>query len=169
MTNEQEIECGDLRVVIRWRGDRYGHTVERRIGGQWMPLLESVEGIAEIRDDWPPSPVLQSLHFEQRPNGPVALLVGHAGSSHWSVSTETDTNNAALIVDAACRITQRPGYMGSSYRLLQADANYWISLEAVSSDASASTQVPPHWTICPPEPGQWPATIRWRYSICSIV
>ncbi len=167
MTIDQSIECDDLRIVFRWCGDRYGHTVERRIGGQWTPQLESVEGIADVRDDWPASPVLQSLHFEQRPNGPVALLVGHAGSSHWSMSAETDANNAALIIDTACRITQRPGHIGSSYRLLQPDANYWISLEAVSSDASVSTQARPHWTICPGEPGQWPATIRWRYSIRS--
>ena len=88
MTNEQAIECGDLRVVFRWRGDRYGHTIERRIDGQWTPLLESVEGLADIRDDWPPSPVLQNLHFEaadKRPGSAVGWsrrfesLVGERG------------------------------------------------------------------------------------------
>src|SRR5512145_957858 len=104
MTKETAIECGDLRVVFRWRGDRYGHTVKRRIDGVWRPLLESIEGTAD--DDWPLSPALQSLHIERRPNGPVALLVGQAGSSHWSASVEADQNCSALIFDLACRITQ---------------------------------------------------------------
>ncbi len=165
MTNEPTIECGDLRIVFRWCDDRYGHTVERLIDGVWLPLLESVEGTPD--EDWPSSPALQSLHIEERSEGPVALLVGHAGSSHWSMSAETDANSASLIIDAACRISQRPGHIGSSYRLLQPDANYWISLEGVSSDESVSTKARPQWTICPPEPGQWPATIRWRYAIRS--
>jgi hypothetical protein len=166
MTNESVIECGDLRVVFRRRGDRYGHTIERRVDGAWRPLLESIEGSAE--DAWPPSPTLQSLHIEQRLSGPVALLVGQAGSSHWSASVETDPSRSGLVYDVACRITQRADRIGTSYRTLQPDANSLISLAALSSDPSVSAGGQTDWTICPAQPRELPATTQWRYSIRAI-
>jgi hypothetical protein len=165
MTNDQALECGDLRIVFVWRRDRYRHTVERRIGGHWTPLLESVEGLAEIRDAWPPSPALQSLHIERRTSGPVALLVGQAGSSHWSASVEADQDSSALVFDLACRITQRAGHVGSSYRVLQPDAHSLISLVARESDSIGCTKGDSEWTIGPKQIAEPPATIQWRYSI----
>ena len=50
MTNAT-IESGELRVVFAWRGDRYGHAIQRRMDGDWRTVLESVEGCPD--DDWP--------------------------------------------------------------------------------------------------------------------
>jgi hypothetical protein len=38
-----------------------------------------------------------------------------AGTSHWSVSVETDTARAEMVFDVACRISQQPRFLGSSY------------------------------------------------------
>jgi hypothetical protein len=162
MTNEA-IERGDLRVVFRWRGDRYGHTIERLIDGNWWPLLESIEGTAD--DDWPPSPVLQSLHIERRPSGPVALLVGQAGSSHWSASVEADWDRSELVFDVACRVTRCDSQVGSTYRALQPDTDSLIALVARLNDSIVSAKGDSDWTIGPGRIAEAPATIQWRYSI----
>jgi hypothetical protein len=167
MANEAAIECGDLRVVFRWRGDRYGHTVERRMDGTWRTLLESIEGSPD--DAWPPSPALQTVHIERRPGGPVALLVGQAGSSHWSASVDAVQDHRGLVFDLACRIMQRADRMGSAYRVLQADMSSLISFSAGSSDAVVSTHREADWTISPANVVNPPATAQWRYLISATV
>lgn len=77
-----------MRVRFAWRGDRYAHEVSWFDGRDWTDVLSSVEG--SPLDAWPASPPLQSLHFESRPgNRELALLVGMAGKSHWSVSIDS--------------------------------------------------------------------------------
>jgi hypothetical protein len=110
--------AGDgLRASFFWRVDRYAHRLERIEGGAAVSLLESIEG--SDLDRWPPSPPLQQLTVEQLPDGrSVALLVGMAGASHWSLTVEREPNAAALVFDVACRVKEESGALGSAYRSL---------------------------------------------------
>jgi hypothetical protein len=110
--------AGDgLRVTFFWRVDRYAHRIERIEGGVAVPLIESIEG--SDLDRWPPSPPLQQLSMETLPDGrAVALLVGMAGSSHWSMTAEREANETSLLFDVACRIKEDGAILGSTYRSL---------------------------------------------------
>jgi hypothetical protein len=110
--------AGDgLRVTFFWRVDRYAHRIERVESGSSVPLLESIEG-TEL-DRWPPSPPLQQLSLEKLPDGrAVALLVGMAGASHWSLTAEREPNELSILFDIACRVKEGDAVLGSEYRAL---------------------------------------------------
>jgi hypothetical protein len=110
--------AGDgLRAIFFWRVDRFAHRIERIESGATTPLLESLEG--SDLDRWPPSPPLQQLTVESLPDGrAVALLVGMAGASHWSMTVEREPDAAALVFDVACRVKEEGGALGSAYRSL---------------------------------------------------
>ncbi len=128
------LEGGCWRVRFVRRGDRYAHVIEVRDGGGYAAILESVEGATD--DAWPASPPLQDLHLEERGGAAqVALLVGRAARSHWSMSIEQKGD--ILVFDAACRVGEQPGWLGTSYRLLQsppdsslANCGLGVALEA---------------------------------------
>ncbi|MEK6246783.1 MAG: hypothetical protein N2C12_01305, partial [Planctomycetales bacterium] len=85
------------------------------------PILASMEGSGD--QSWPPSPPLQSLDIQSQGDRETALLLGMAGSGHWSVAVELDTRNERLSVDIACRIKnlqveQSGPDMRSSYRTM---------------------------------------------------
>ena len=72
MTDEQTIGCGDVRVVFSLAGRSvwsHGRAADWWQCGSrcWSRSKASPD------DDWPPSPALQSLHIEERPDGPVAF------------------------------------------------------------------------------------------------
>ncbi|NIO46547.1 MAG: hypothetical protein GTN77_07085, partial [Planctomycetales bacterium] len=71
-------------------------------GDRLVPLLASREG--HEHDPWPPSPPLQELYFHPAGDTPTAMLVGMAGSSHWSVAVQLVQAQQALYFDVACRI-----------------------------------------------------------------
>ena len=107
------IECGLLRIEFVWSADRYGHRILTSTPGGEC-ILTSREGRPD--EKWPPSPPLQSLHLEDRPGGVrIAMLVGMAGRSHWSMSVETDIARSRLLFDVACRVSEQPLWLGSSY------------------------------------------------------
>ena len=151
---------GALRVRFVRCGDRWGHIVELVVEGGIVPLAESVEGGPE--EDWPASPPLADLHIEDRPpGGQVALLVGKAGSSHWSASVELDAAGRQVTFDVACRLRIEPVWLGSTYSLLSArclvtpfDGAALVELgagRAVIRPAAADSAAP--------------RTDRWRYGI----
>lgn len=175
-----------LRLTFYRLADRVGHRLELVAGDDALPVLESCEG--NDQQVWPPSPALQSLHVEQREQGPLALLVGMSGTSHWSASAERAPERAALLFDIACRVKQPPERLHSSYHLrnvvtaerqadgllLQlADSSLRIVAQAlpVEEEGSASAgqvELPADGspvTIGPSLPVTWslPATVRWRY------
>jgi len=170
MLDEQVIQCGELRVDFRRCDDRYGHIIERLVHDAWRAVYESREG--NSADQWPPSPVLQSLHIEQGSKGSVAFLLGMAGTSHWSASVEPVPNRDALQFDIACRVNQAPQRLGSSYRVLDPEASRCIEvialpIEAVTAIQRAASET--EWTAVPIIADQeWPCTIRWRYTISVI-
>jgi hypothetical protein len=108
---------GDGLVVLFQRhDDRYVHEADIvGLNGQ-VALLRSVEGSPD--EVWPTSPPCQQVHFEKRLGGlQVALAVGMAGASHWSVSVELDPTARRITFDVACRLQAAPVRLQSAYRL----------------------------------------------------
>ena len=87
-----------LQVRFTRVGDRFAHCIEFVVARNaiGVPLLTSVEG--DNNSAWPPSATLQQLHIERRDGvgrsaetfSHVALMVGLAGRSHWSLSVEPE-------------------------------------------------------------------------------
>lgn len=175
MSGEQAIEGGGLRVVFRRLADRFAHRVEWIAPGGVISLMESIEGAAD--EDWPPSPPLQELHFEQRTGGmQLALLVGRAGASHWSLSIELDPARSRIAFDVACRVRSAPAWLGSSYRRLDlADerdsglprsGNWRLRPEGDEGQTCQLCRHPSELELKPGHlGGPWPQTVRWSYSL----
>jgi hypothetical protein len=150
-----------LRIEFVWKGDRYAQLIALvDASGTAQPLLESIEGTAH--DAWPPSPPLQNLTIETRPDGScVALLLGMAGNAHWSASIEAAADKAALVFDIACRHSTNPGALGGRYRLLT-DSKDLISIRADSANISQHEGT---LEIQPIAASTSAGTTRWRYEI----
>jgi hypothetical protein len=127
---------GTLRVRFFQNGDRYTHAIDLVSVDETRTLLESVEG--DDTDVWPPSPPMQHLNVswiasdtEQRH---VAMLVGGAGSSHWSMCVAVSDSEGQptekqygmwgeqLLFEVACRTQKPPVWLGNTYRILAAPA-----------------------------------------------
>lgn len=199
--------CADgrygLRVRFSYLGDRFGHTVELLTAAGTTPVLvsrdsENVEADgaqaetpwndAETRstgtDEWPPSPPLQQLSLERNSRGErVALLLGMAGRSHWSLSVEPDaasSPSAGFTFDVACRPAGVPGWLGSGYqspglfrwlapsRLAVVFQATELLLEglAVADFAAPQVQLPPGGVLVVPQRQEIPTpTVRWKYRV----
>lgn len=176
---ERVLETGNWRVVFRRHSDRFAHVIARHSGERWIDLLASVEDSPDA--EWPASPPLQELHFEERPRGTrLALAVGMAGQGHWSLSVELDPVEDECRFDVACRTPVEPGGLGSRYRLSSTaewtnDGRWTFTLAAcrwqVDNPASqfrqrseageqAEIEVVPLATI-----GSWPRTLQWDYRL----
>ena len=94
------LRSGPLQIGFRWHRDRFAHSISLFDSSRQLPLLASLEGNDEQK--WPPSPVLQELHFEDHPTGMVALLVGSTKQSHYSLAIAT--TDIGFSFDAACRL-----------------------------------------------------------------
>jgi hypothetical protein len=127
---------GSLRVRFFQTGDRYSHAIDLIDRGESRTLLESVEGTeTEI---WPPSPTMQHLNVSRIMSDAeprhVAMLVGGAGSSHWSMCVAvSDSENRPieprygasgmeLLFEVACRTQKPPVWLGNTYRILAVPA-----------------------------------------------
>jgi hypothetical protein len=166
MSSNVVLPCGAMRVAFQRIGDRIGHRIEIFSNDQWLPVLESLEG--DAKDDWPKSPPLQTLHVESRPEGPVALLVGMAGTSHWSASVAADEGQSKLTFDIACRISNEPEWIGTTYRWLVANehplrqAIQFVTASAIIRNINETIEIIP-------EPQQRRArTVRWVYAVLAV-
>lgn len=150
------IPVGRLQLVFQWQGDRYGHRLDlapgdARATGAAPAFLESVEGRPD--DAWPASPPLQECHVEPRADGrTVALLVGRAGKSHWSLSVLCDPATSGLLFEVACRLAGEPKWLGSRYR-----ASGTIIAESKNGGTPAAGEVLPKLLLEAKTTGQ-----RWR-------
>jgi hypothetical protein len=182
-TQALQLTCGALAVEFLHCGDRYAHRLLVCTRGTWHCLAESVEGSAH--DIWPPSAALQSAHIEHRSAGPVALLVGMAGRSHYSAAVAAQHHHR-LDFDLACRVAAVPSRLGSTYRLMPAvcalprhddaadgpAAMLCLHEHPVARIAPAddSTLLHPDRRTLQIAPVDLhavgvPATIRWRYTV----
>ncbi len=173
--NEPLLTAGDhLRVRFVRRGDRWTHAIEASDANGLLWRLESIEGAAN--EAWPSSPPLQSLQWHTpAQKEPVALLVGMAGSSHWSATIAADGNR--LLFDIACRLSAQPVSLGSSYRLsgpagqplrLIASQRTIQLLSLASADAPPGTVISDNGRITAriDDPrANLPRTVRWQYAV----
>jgi hypothetical protein len=119
------------RLEFAQVGDSIAHRVLLYSNGHWQSVLESVE--FNTGDHFPVSPVFQQVHrsrVESDENrGDANMLIGSAGSCHWSAcivqdhvsqdaSNEPQEDGAKLFTfDLACRCRNQPEWLGSTYRL----------------------------------------------------
>jgi hypothetical protein len=153
-----------LCVEFIWREDRYRHTISLIDGdGSIVPLLESFEGVSE--GDWPPSPPLQTLTFEELPDGRrVALLLGMAGRSHWSVSIEPLAGEAKIVVDVACRHSTKPASLGSHFRRPALSSGQTLQVGSENAqvlDRGEMVEIMPRTIVAQ-------GTTRWRYVLSAV-
>lgn len=102
--------------------DRFAHQIVQVEDQSESVILESVEGSAE--QIWPSSPPLQDISIEPINGENAALLVGMAGTSHWSMSVTNSISPEGDIgweFDVACRLKQNPSWMGNTYSVFEAD------------------------------------------------
>jgi hypothetical protein len=171
MNNVVLVASENLRLVFDRRGDRWRHRIEVLHDGMPITTLSSIEGVAT--DDWPPSPAFQNLDIQTFPGkGQIALLVGKAGSSHWSAAIEPDTAAAALRFDIACRIANESRFLGSAYAIERADADPQARLPTITLPEipdecrQVMETTADRLTICAiPELGPLPRTVRWQFVV----
>ena len=171
------IIAGELEVRFDRRSDRVEH-------GVWMngldgPLLVSVEG--DANDAWPASPPFQELTLEVRSGRCIALLVGRAGTSHWSACVEPAAESEEISLDIACRCQQPPQWLGSRYQISPqattraAGGAIAISRDGHSLNVAGSNQRETS-TLCriagdlleiaPQQaPARLPTTVRWWFTL----
>ena len=180
-TSNRTVVLGDgaLRIAFQQRGDRFGHRIAIANPSGLITLLESVESAAEVA--WPHSPPFQELEIEPRGgNQKVSLLVGMAGTSHWSASVEVDANS--LRFDIACRTRDATARLGSTYlvadaSLVQQDHGTVVIQtrdERVAVERSSHDDVSTQfvlldnrrlWIGPDVEIDKTPTTVRWKYSL----
>lgn len=113
MIHPLQIAGAGVSVIFAPSEDRFIQQIE--VSGVTLQAVDEAAGFAE---SWPPSPPLQDVHLEQRPNGrQLALMIGRAGLSHWSISCELDSSSGEVLFDVACRIKEPIGWLGSTYQL----------------------------------------------------
>lgn len=133
-TLEGPLQSATATVQFTQQGDRIAHEVRIQPHGGGAELVwNSVEGTDA--EDWPLSPPYQELMMQEIGGRQVALLVGMAGKSHWSLSVDIDSQRNSVRFDAACRIATTPRQLGSTYRGPTAPS-------IVRSTESASRQPP---------------------------
>jgi len=166
-----------LRLTFAWSGDRYAQQIDYCHRGAAARLLTSRED--DDRAVWPISPPLQQLTLEPRPRGPVALLVGMAGTSHWSVSIEADNDPAQMTFDVACRVGQQPTFLGSTYdceqplraagegRVILVDGVVleWLPVCAETATSAEPIQVAQHQIQIVAARHPATGTLRWKYRL----
>ena len=167
------ISAGALHVEFQRLADRYAHQIIYSPAGSISPMTwASQEGT--FRDAWPPSPPLQTLHLETRPDGSqTIMLIGMAGRSHWSMSVEAVTKDR-LYFDVACRISESPVWLGSTYHCANQDATAFCGRPTFSSCqgigaresalqidcASGILRIPVSLAT-----NAFPQSVRWRYTV----
>ncbi|HTM54286.1 MAG TPA: hypothetical protein VL175_09660 [Pirellulales bacterium] len=171
-----DVAPGDLwlagcRVGVRFffRADRYAHQIYVANDAAWRAVLESLEGTPD--EAWPSSPPFQSATSEHKPEGPVILLVGMAGKSHWSASVELEPADGQIRFDVACRAMHSPkDALGSCYRGLGAVIASEIGLKVIGGPGShVSHAVADEKSVtisCAKSPaaGSGKQTLRWSYA-----
>ncbi len=136
------LAAGTAVVEFTRTGDRWRHSISTADGRVW----QSVEGMADHACDprWPASPVLTEVTLTEAGGRPAVLGLGLAGRSHFSLCVTIHADQPdTLLFEAACRLSDMAGWLGSTYCCLE---NGTILMKPGGS---------------PPAP---PATVLWSYS-----
>ncbi len=163
--------------------DRFGHVISLVQGDDFIPLFVSIEG--DDQQEWPESPPLQEIHLEPRRDQSVALLVGKAGATHWSVAVEPTAKPGTITFAVACRMQDYPRQICSRYGCvlenpvepqLERDGPWVWNIRGIEVCVDVIPQDEYPTPECPAsskgfevnasldhEP--FPKTIQWRYKI----
>jgi hypothetical protein len=168
-----------LRVQFFRSLDRLAHTISCLAGEHVTPLLRSREGTD--RQQFPPSPPMQQIAIQEVQQRQVALLVGMAGRSHWSVSLESNGAERRLYFDVACRANPIEGMsLASTYEVLQPvsieghagevhvhhrDCDVFLRTIAVGSDTRPPIHLQQNQLEIRPVDQQSGPTTRWAYEL----
>jgi hypothetical protein len=154
------LEAGRVGVVFSRSGDRWAHHV--LVDG--ATRFVSTEGPTRAGDDrWPASPVVTEVALVEAAGGPALVGVGRAGRSHFSLSLiRHPTLPDTVLVEAACRIHEPPGWLGSTYRPLEPP----LADEPAPVDADRDSEMI-RLPAAPgtSDPGSVPRTVLWTYLI----
>ena len=154
-----------LRCNFWQQGATFAHSMELVDGDASTTVLSSLESQGE--DLWPATPPWQELHVHTQGNGePALMLVGRAGSSHWSMSVIVDDSGTSLLFDVACRLRGTPDFLGGTYRLSGADCLVSVSPVVIDQTAPATVkELDGNIVIDATSIAKAPATVRWAYRI----
>lgn len=144
--SDPAIRNGSLLVAFHQERDRWSHEIATVTRDGVRPVLVSIEG--SPNDNWPDSPPLQELHLENQGGRNVALMVGRAGSTHWSLSVEPCLGTESILFDFAARFQETPRWMGSTY---------WHITEPSRSGRSID-----EWIECRPIQGNPTCQVGWQ-------
>ncbi len=115
--NAKNADGVGLQVRFSWRQDRHCHTISLLVDDRPIPYSNRSK-VQVSTFGLPAHPLQQRSVEELRPATKVALLVGMAGKSHWSMSVEPANDRAGFVFDVACRSGETAGQLGSGYLLL---------------------------------------------------
>ena len=182
-----------LGVQFKWLDGQYGHSVSVDRRGSCTLLLESLEGGDD--NDWPPSPPIQEISdctIESDANrGEALLFVGAAGHSHWAMTLTIRDHwidpvartQPEIVFDVACRVSELPAWLGTSYRVLcgQVAVSEKLQQARVPADAPACLIIGENANVkLETATGAYPIvrceapaasttslpdTVRWRYAM----
>ena len=136
-------------VHFVWTHDRFDHAIE--IDGQQIACRN---GSGE--QAWPESPPIQQLSIESIDGRDVALGVGCAGTSHWSLSVEPTPEGFRF--DWACRAKEMPEQLGTAYHdsaAIEIDP----AIASIVTTEAACTRIQPGGSF------SGGGTYRWCYAV----
>ena len=158
----QRLRCEFVEI-----GGRFQHTVALVGDAEVTTVLASLS--PDDEHTWPASPPWQELHVHQQTDGvPALMLVGRAGSSHWSMSATVDPADNALLFDVACRAGEPADFLGETYAA-EAAADQ-LSITAVRLGEAAPAKVirtDKRVVIDATEVQRSLGTVRWAYRIAA--
>ena len=117
-------EVGRIRVEFLWQNDRWQHLfrldhknyLQSVEGGKFLTFNERATGTMGISENWPASPVITEVTSTKAKGHQALVAIGLAGRSHFSASlTASTTQTDTILVEVACRISERPEWLGSTY------------------------------------------------------
>ena len=141
-------------------------------------IAQSIEGSGD--DAWPDSPVFQQVEPCELGGGRQGIVaVGLGGTSHWSLAIDGDLA-AGLKFDVACRVSESPKFLGSSYRMplpmetvndsrVEWDCQFVpggrVALEVLQGKLAVSENHQRLMILADPVATGFPVTIRWAYRL----
>ena len=147
-----EHPAGIGSIEFGWNVDRFDHVIQL---GQHRIVCQR----AAADSAWPESPPLQQLSIEMIDGHEVALGVGCAGTSHWSVSIEPMERGFRF--DWACRVKEVPERLGTSYCQ---NSSVVFEPDDEHADVSSSDGLT---RVVPRRPISDVGTYRWSYKVLS--
>ncbi|WP_372895980.1 hypothetical protein [Stieleria sp.] len=140
-------------VHFVWTHDRFDHTID--FDGRQIACRNGTGEQA-----WPESPPIQQLSIESIDGRDVALGVGCAGTSHWSLSVEPTPDGFRF--DWACRAKETPEQLGTTYHdsaAIQIEPAAASNVTADTATDTASTRIRPDGVF------SGGGTYRWCYAV----